>query len=495
MVIHDSHPTPFSMTMMRRLVLLVMIMMLNGTFSVWMIPIAKAFLVIGGRRRLSSSLSLPQRKTQALPSLNRPSEEEAFYTPEEYENYSRCMLGTNARLRLDERQRKHSWWWRARRATRSSGGRRRRNHSVKPGKLILLMHGESTSNANHTFTGWEDPDLSEKGLVQCQHAARLLLAEGLHVDIIYTSRLRRAIQSARIILEQWDALYIPVWKTYRLNARMYGAVQGLSKETTVERLGSSVVQAWRNSLRGKPPPLSHMHPNSPAHDRRYKDLPRTVIPTSESILDCQERARPLWENRLRGEIDSGDTILVVAHRDSLRGLIKAIEGTVNDSQTLSMDLPPGVPIVYRFDPSTLEPIPPSPQREKSSLDRHPQYCSGVYLEKPHLLADALDRQTFWREQYSRKGPKIVVERQSTVEMALLQLRREKEYLLREQQEQQHQQQQNGAFPNEIMLTMPWLEDELGDDSQEFEFFVSTNGGESDPDEGERMRLALIFPFL
>jgi 2,3-bisphosphoglycerate-dependent phosphoglycerate mutase len=171
-----------------------------------------------------------------------------------------------------------------------------------------------------------DPPLTEHGTEQCKHAASLFVAEGFESDVVYTSRLKRAIVSAWTVLETMDSLFIPVFKIYRLNQRMYGALQGLSKLEIAKEFGPEAVQAWRNTLKARPPPLAREDPHHPSHDRRYAGLSEDLIPTSESILDCMERARPLWEYKIRKDIERGKTVLAVAHRDTLRGLAKVIDG-------------------------------------------------------------------------------------------------------------------------------------------------------------------------
>lgn len=159
-----------------------------------------------------------------------------------------------------------------------------------PGKLIMIRCGESTSSAAGLFTGWLDPDLTDHGVQECVHAAQVLLGEGFdQFDVVYTSRLQRAIKSAWIILEQLNVLYIPVYKTYRLNPRMFGALQGLSKEETMKRLGINAVQAWQQSLKAKPPPCDDNQIEHPKYDARYRDLQVEEIPSSESLLDCQRK--------------------------------------------------------------------------------------------------------------------------------------------------------------------------------------------------------------
>lgn len=258
-----------------------------------------------------------------------------------------------------------------------------------PGKLILLRCGESTFNANGTFTGWLDPDLTPRGVQQCRHAAAVLQAQGFEPDVVYTSRLQRAVKSAWVILEEMEALYLPVYKTYRLNQRMYGALQGLSKNETAAQVGPAAVHAWRNSLRARPPPLSPTDAHHPVHDRRYGDLARAQIPSTESLLDCQERARPLWEHKIRRDIAQGKTVLVVAHRDALRGLIKSIDG-IGDAEIEDVRVPKCIPFVYRFragNHGALISIPPDPN---SSLTQ--KYASASFLETPKSLQAAVAEQ-------------------------------------------------------------------------------------------------------
>jgi 2,3-bisphosphoglycerate-dependent phosphoglycerate mutase len=203
--------------------------------------------------------------------------------------------------------------------------RRITNGKVEIGTLILVRHGESEWNANKTFTGWADPDLSEQGIRETEHAARLLLAGGYDIDVVFTSRLKRAIRSAWIILGEMNQLYIPVFKSWRLNERMYGALTGLCKKETAEQLGAELVQSWRGSLRSCPPPVSIGDSQWPGRDRRYSDLSMEQIPLTESLLDCMERTIPAWEHKIKWELRKGRTVLVVAHANTLRGLVKLID--------------------------------------------------------------------------------------------------------------------------------------------------------------------------
>ena len=287
---------------------------------------------------------------------------------------------------------------------------------TKPGALVLLRCGQSEFNANQTFTGWMDPDLTEEGVRECEHAARLLLAEGYEPDVVYTSRLTRAIKSTWTLLEGLDALYTPVFKTYRLNQRCYGSLEGLSKKTAAQEFGQDVVNAWRNSLKARPPPVKETDLNYHRHDRRYSDIPADRIPETESLLDCQERARPLWEYKIRQDIARGKTILVVAHRDTLRGLVKVID-CIDDEDIRDVAIPNGVPFVYRFN-YDMSPMTPG----EGSLSQ--LHTSATYLEKPGLLQEALKKEKTRRTSVAGVGEAHVSRRAATMEESLYRLRLE-----------------------------------------------------------------------
>lgn len=228
---------------------------------------------------------------------------------------------------------------------------------VEPGTLILVRHGESLWNANATFTGWADPGLSERGRREVEHAARLLLEGGYEIDIVFTSRLKRAVMSSWIMLQEMDQIYKPVFKTWRLNERMYGALTGLCKFETAERLGADLVQEWRGSLSTRPPPLTPNDEFWPGRDRRYADLSLQQIPMTESLLDCMERTAPVWEDKIKYELSHGRNVMVVGHANTLRGLVKTIDG-ISDEDIQEVSIPTGIPIIYKFD-RDLKPIPPS----------------------------------------------------------------------------------------------------------------------------------------
>lgn len=182
----------------------------------------------------------------------------------------------------------------------------------EPGTLILVRHGESTWNANKTFTGWSDySDLSDKGLREVQHAARLLLEGGYEIDVVFTSRLKRAIRSTWVLLEEMNQVYLPVFKSWRLNERHYGALTGLNKKKTAEQLGHDLVQDWRGSLKARPPPVRVGDPFWPGYERKYADLSVDQLPLTESLLDCMKRTSPVWEKRILYELRNGKNVMVV----------------------------------------------------------------------------------------------------------------------------------------------------------------------------------------
>eukprot|EP01035_Chromulina_nebulosa_P021397 gene21397-27720_t len=200
----------------------------------------------------------------------------------------------------------------------------------EPGSLILIRHGETTLNYNKTFTGWMDVDLSDRGERETEHAARLLLERGFIVDTVYTSRLKRAIRSTWIILTEINQIFRPVFKSWRLNERMYGALESESKIESALIMGEDVVQDFRNGLEGRPPPMLPDHPHWHANERKYADLDPKLIPTTESLKDTMDRTIPLWESRILPDLKEGKTVLIVAHANSLRGIVKHIDNLNKD---------------------------------------------------------------------------------------------------------------------------------------------------------------------
>jgi 2,3-bisphosphoglycerate-dependent phosphoglycerate mutase len=206
----------------------------------------------------------------------------------------------------------------------------------EPGTLILVRHGESTWNANQTFTGWADPDLTEKGRRESEHAARLLLEGGYEIDVVFTSRLKRAIRSTWIILQEMNSVYNPVFKSWRINERMYGALTGLGKKDTASQLGPELVQQWRGSLTSRPPAVKPGDAYWPGKDRKYADLSSEQIPRTESLLDCMERVKPLWDCKIVYELLRGKNVMVVAHANTLRGLVSTSDWSANALSYLSL---------------------------------------------------------------------------------------------------------------------------------------------------------------
>lgn len=284
----------------------------------------------------------------------------------------------------------------------------------EPGTLILLRHGESEWNAvkGGIFTGWADVDLSEQGTVEVEYAARLLIAGGYKIDVVFTSRLKRAIRSTWILLQEFNKVYLPVFKSWRLNERFYGALTGLSKTQTAERLGEDLVQEWRGSLRTRPPALNENDKNYPGRERKYADLTQEQIPLTESLLDCMERTYPLWNDKIKYELKRGRNVLVVAHANTLRGLVKTIDN-IGDAEIQEVGIPTGIPIVYKFDES-LKPIPPS--KEERAISQ--VHMTGRFLEKPGTLKEALKREDEWarnvpgydRTMQAHKRPMTMMER-------------------------------------------------------------------------------------
>src|SRR6188768_3301406 len=193
------------------------------------------------------------------------------------------------------------------------------------GRLVLLRHGQSVWNLENLFTGWVDVDLSAQGLDEAREAGRLLKAEGITLDIAFVSVLKRAIRTLWIALDEMDLMWLPVERSWRLNARHYGALQGLDKAQTVARHGADQVKIWRRSYDVPPPPLPRDDPQHPRFDRRYASVPATELPAAESLKDTLARVLPYWNARLAPELAAGRSILVAAHGNSLRALVKMLD--------------------------------------------------------------------------------------------------------------------------------------------------------------------------
>jgi 2,3-bisphosphoglycerate-dependent phosphoglycerate mutase len=221
-------------------------------------------------------------------------------------------------------------------------------------KLVLLRHGESIWNLENRFTGWTDVDLSPKGLEEAREAARLLQEGGYTFDVAYTSLLKRAIRTLWITLDGMDLLWIPVHRSWRLNERHYGALQGLNKAETAAQYGDQQVLIWRRSYSDPPPPLDVDDPRFPGHDRRYADLQPEELPRAESLQDTVARFLPYWHGTIVPDLQAGKRVLIAAHGNSLRALVKFLDG-ISDADIVELTIPTGIPLVYELD-ADLRPI-------------------------------------------------------------------------------------------------------------------------------------------
>jgi len=215
-------------------------------------------------------------------------------------------------------------------------------------KVVLLRHGESTWNKENRFTGWTDVELSEKGYKEAVDAGKVLKKEGYSFDIAYTSVLKRAIQTLWLALEQMDLMWIPEYKNWRLNERHYGALQGLNKAETAKKHGEEQVHIWRRSYATRPPALEYDDPRHPRFDPRYRDLPPEDIPSVECLKDTVERFLPYWHDTIAPTIKSGQKVLVSAHGNSLRALVKYLDN-ISDDDIVGLNIPTGMPLVYELD--------------------------------------------------------------------------------------------------------------------------------------------------
>ena len=221
------------------------------------------------------------------------------------------------------------------------------------GKLLLVRHGQSVWNLENLFTGWTDVDLSEVGRAEAVSAGRQLLAERLVFDVAHTSVLKRAIRTLWIMLDQLDRMWIPVERSWRLNERHYGALQGLDKLQTAERHGDAQVKIWRRSYDVPPPPLSQDDPSHPRFDPRYADVDPAQLPSAESLKDTLARVLPYWRERIAPQLRAGRNVMIVAHGNSLRALVKMLD-RVPEAEIVELNIPTGVPLLYELD-EQLEP--------------------------------------------------------------------------------------------------------------------------------------------
>lgn len=215
-------------------------------------------------------------------------------------------------------------------------------------KLVLIRHGESTWNKENRFTGWTDVDLSERGVKEAIEAGKTLREAGFHFKVAYTSYLTRAIRTLWLIQEQMDLLWIPVYKSWRLNEKHYGMLQGLNKSEMAEKYGDAQVLIWRRSYDVPPPPIEENDPRHPRFDRRYADLEPSQIPATEALKDTVERIVPYWKSDISKSLQEHREVLVSAHGNSLRGIVKYLKN-ISDQDIVSLNLPTGIPYVFEFD--------------------------------------------------------------------------------------------------------------------------------------------------
>ena len=214
--------------------------------------------------------------------------------------------------------------------------------------LVLLRHGESTWNRENRFTGWTDVDLTERGVEEARRAGRLLREEGFEFDVAYTSVLKRAIRTLWIVLEELDEMWIPVHRSWRLNERHYGALQGLNKAETAKRYGEEQVLAWRRSYDTPPPALEDGDDRLALGDRRYAALDPGEVPRSECLKDTVARFLPLWKETIAPQVREGERIIIAAHGNSLRALVKYLDD-VSEEEIVGLNIPTGVPLAYDLD--------------------------------------------------------------------------------------------------------------------------------------------------
>ena len=237
-------------------------------------------------------------------------------------------------------------------------------------KLVLIRHGESEWNKSNLFTGWTDVDLTEKGISEATTAGKLLKEEGFAFDLAYTSVLKRAIRTLWIVMDEMNLMWIPVIRDWRLNERHYGALQGLNKAETAAKYGEDQVKIWRRSYDTQPPALEESDPRFPGHDSRYASLSKEELPLTECLKDTVARFLPLWNDEIAPLVKQGKKVVIVAHGNSLRALVKHLDN-VSEEEIISLNIPTGVPLVYELD-KDLNPI------------------KSYYLGDPEAIKKAMD---------------------------------------------------------------------------------------------------------
>jgi 2,3-bisphosphoglycerate-dependent phosphoglycerate mutase len=237
-------------------------------------------------------------------------------------------------------------------------------------KVVLIRHGESVWNAENRFTGWTDVDLSEKGRREAQKGAAILKQKGFVFDVAYTSVLKRAIRTLWYVLDGLDRMWIPIHHAWELNERHYGALQGLNKAETAAKFGDKQVKIWRRSYDTPPPALTPDDERFPARDPRYEDVPAERLPLTECLKDTVARALPYWEERIVPDVKAGKRVVIAAHGNSLRALVKHLDN-MTEAEIMELNIPTGVPLVYEFD-EDLKPV------------------THYYLGDPEEIAAAMD---------------------------------------------------------------------------------------------------------
>jgi 2,3-bisphosphoglycerate-dependent phosphoglycerate mutase len=215
-------------------------------------------------------------------------------------------------------------------------------------KLVLIRHGESVWNKENRFTGWTDVDLSERGVAEAREGGRVLKAEGYTFDVAFSSVLKRAIRTLWLALDEMDLMWIPVHRSWRLNERHYGSLQGLNKAETAEKFGEEQVKIWRRSYDIRPPALEKSDPRYPGNDPRYAGLSEQELPLAECLKDTVERFLPHWHETIAPAVRAGQRVLIAAHGNSLRALVKYLDG-VSDQEIVGLNIPTGMPLVYELD--------------------------------------------------------------------------------------------------------------------------------------------------
>lgn len=221
-------------------------------------------------------------------------------------------------------------------------------------KVVLLRHGESIWNKENKFTGWTDVDLTEKGISEAKQAGQTLKAEGFKFDLAYTSVLKRAIRTLWLATDEMDLMWIPVIRHWRLNERHYGALQGLNKAETAKKYGEDQVKIWRRSYDIQPPALDKNDERYPGFDLRYKELTDSELPLTECLKDTVNRFVPYWENTIAPSVKSGKKVLITAHGNSLRALVKYLDN-ISENEIVELNIPTGIPLVYELD-ADLKPL-------------------------------------------------------------------------------------------------------------------------------------------